>query len=60
MRLLYIEGNKVAKYKKGGWVMKSELSYEGSNHGALMLKLDNIDEYERWDFEDKCVKTQSH
>ena len=60
MRLLYVEGKDIAKYKKGGWILKSRLDYSDSDHQALMLKLETLEEYEKWDFQSKCVKKHSH
>ena len=57
MKLLYVAQKEIAKYKKGGWVLKSHLNYPESDHGALMLKLETINEYEKWDFENRCVRT---
>lgn len=57
MRLLYVASKEIAKYKKGGWLLRSKLSYPDSEHGALMLKLETLDEYENWDFVNKCVRT---
>lgn len=59
MRLLYVAGKEIAKYKKGGWMLRSELTYPHSEHGALMLKLETLDEYEKWDFDNKCVRTST-
>lgn len=60
MKLLYVSNKEVAKYKKGGWVMKSELRYPGSDDGALMLRLETLEEYEKWDFKNKCVRQSRH
>ena len=54
-----MSGKEIAKYKKGGWMLRSELTYPHSEHGALMLKLETLDEYEKWDFDNKCVRTST-
>lgn len=60
MRLLYVDDSKIAKYKKGGWVVKSAVKCTEGIRGALMLKLETVEEFEGWDFENKCVRTQRH
>lgn len=57
MKLLYVANDKIAEYKKAGWVLKSKVSDPSGNKSGLMLKLQTIGEFEKWDFESKCVRT---
>lgn len=57
MKLLYVDGSEIAKYKKGGWVLKSTVNGLDGKLGALMLRLETITEYENWDSKSKCVRT---
>lgn len=60
MILRYVAHKDVTTYKKGGWVVLNDLRgmYAGQ-FSVIMAKLTSMDEHERWDHKNRCLKKKS-